>query len=80
MLHGRFSGVSKPKGLMAGTIGRLEKFLVAAPMAITGLGMPMAGGCCGRPAREGVDVDFVRAVVADIANMSASARPGRHRA
>jgi polyhydroxybutyrate depolymerase len=44
------------------------KFVVAYPDGLNGAWNVNGGGCCGRPAREGVDdVAFISAAVADIA-------------
>lgn len=70
MLHGGFGSAKQAERSYGwDELADSEKFLVAYPDGYHRAWNANGGGCCGRPAREGVDdIGFVRAVVADIAN------------
>ncbi len=70
MLHGGFGSARQAeKSYDWDELADSENFVVAYPDGLNRAWNANGGGCCGRPAREGVDdVAFISAVVADIAN------------
>ncbi len=80
ILHSRFGSAKQAERSYGWTIGRLRGSSSSPyPMAITGLGMPMAEAAAAGPhVKASTTSGFVRAVVADIAN-NVSIDPGlRH--
>jgi polyhydroxybutyrate depolymerase len=68
MLHGGFgSGAQAEKAYGWDELADSTKFLVAYPDGLNRAWNVNGGGCCGRPAKEGVDdVGFITAAIADI--------------
>ncbi|MCV7402105.1 polyhydroxybutyrate depolymerase [Mycobacterium fragae] len=68
MLHGGFgSGQQAEKAYGWDDLADASKFVVAYPDGLNRAWNVDGGGCCGRPAKEGVDdVAFITAVVGDI--------------
>jgi polyhydroxybutyrate depolymerase len=68
MLHGGFgSGAQAEKSYGWDGLADSSKFIVAYPDGLNRAWNVNGGGCCGRPAREGLDdVGFITATVADI--------------
>ncbi len=68
MLHGGFgSGAQAEKSYGWDELADSAKFVVAYPNGLNRAWNVDGGGCCGRPAKEGVDdVGFITAAVADI--------------
>jgi polyhydroxybutyrate depolymerase len=68
MLHGGFgSGAQTEKSYGWDQLADSSKFVVAYPDGLNRAWNVNGGGCCGRPAKEGIDdVGFVTAAVADI--------------
>ncbi|OSC42862.1 alpha/beta hydrolase family esterase [Mycobacterium decipiens] len=78
MLHGGFGSAKQAeRSYEWDELADSEKFAVAYPDGLHRAWNTNGGGCCGRPAREGVDdIGFIRAVVADIA-ANVSINPAR---
>jgi polyhydroxybutyrate depolymerase len=68
MLHGGFgNGAQAEKSYGWDELADSSKFVVAYPDGLNRAWNVNGGGCCGRPAKEGIDdVGFVTAAVADI--------------
>jgi polyhydroxybutyrate depolymerase len=68
MLHGGFGSADQAERSYGwNQLADREKFLVAYPDGV-GRAWNVNGGCCGRPARQGLDdVGFISAVVNDVA-------------
>ena len=68
MLHGGFgSGAQAEKSYGWDELADSSKFVVAYPDGLNRAWNVNGGGCCGRPAKEGIDdVGFIAAAVADI--------------
>ena len=68
MLHGGFgSGAQAEKSYGWDELADSSKFVVAYPDGLNRAWNVNGGGCCGRPAKEGIDdVGFITAAVADI--------------
>jgi polyhydroxybutyrate depolymerase len=68
MLHGGFgNGAQAEKAYGWDDLADSSKFVVAYPDGLNRAWNVNGGGCCGRPAKEGVDdVGFITAAVADI--------------
>jgi len=68
MLHGGFgSGAQAEKSYGWDALADAVKFVVAYPDGLNRAWNVNGGGCCGRPAKEGIDdVAFITAAVADI--------------
>jgi polyhydroxybutyrate depolymerase len=68
MLHGGFgNGAQAEKSYGWNKLADSSKFIVAYPDGLNRGWNVNGGGCCGRPAREGIDdVGFITAAVADI--------------
>jgi len=68
MLHGAFGNAEQAERAYDwDELADSQKFLVAYPDGLNRAWNVNGGGCCGRPAREGVDdVAFISAAVADI--------------
>ena len=76
MLHGGFGNAEQAERSYGwDRLADSEKFVVAYPDGVNRAWNVNGGGCCGRPAREGVDdVAFISAAVADVAkNVSINA-------
>ena len=76
MLHGGFGSAEQAERSYGwDQLADSEKFVVAYPDGVNRAWNVNGGGCCGRPAREGVDdVAFISAAVADVAkNVSINA-------
>jgi polyhydroxybutyrate depolymerase len=76
MLHGGFGSAEQAERSYGwDRLADSEKFVVAYPDGVNRAWNVNGGGCCGRPAREGVDdVAFISAAVADVAkNVSINA-------
>ncbi len=69
MLHGGFGSAEQAeRAYKWDELADSDKFIVAYPEGLHRAWNVNGGGCCGRPAREGVDdVAFIGAAVADIA-------------
>ncbi|MCV7122686.1 polyhydroxybutyrate depolymerase [Mycobacterium lacus] len=78
MLHGAFGNAARAERAYGwDELAESDKFLVAYPDGLNWTWNVNGGGCCGRPAREGVDdVAFITAAVADIAK-NVSINPSR---
>ncbi|MGH3559140.1 MAG: alpha/beta hydrolase family esterase [Mycobacterium sp.] len=68
MLHGGFgSGVQAEKAYNWDELADSSKFVVAYPDGLSRAWNVNGGGCCGRPAHEGIDdVAFIMAAIGDI--------------
>lgn len=76
MMHGGFGSAAQAERSYGwDQLADSEKFVVAYPDGVNRAWNVNGGGCCGRPAREGVDdVAFISAAVADVAkNVSINA-------
>jgi polyhydroxybutyrate depolymerase len=70
MLHGGFgSGTQAERAYGWDKLADSSKFVVAYPEGLNRAWNVNGGGCCGKPAKEGIDdVAFITAVVGDIGN------------
>jgi polyhydroxybutyrate depolymerase len=70
MLHGGFgSGAQAERAYGWDKLADSSKFVVAYPEGLNRAWNVNGGGCCGKPAKEGIDdVAFITAVVGDIGN------------
>jgi polyhydroxybutyrate depolymerase len=68
MMHGGFgSGAQAERAYGWDELAESSKFVVAFPDGLNRAWNVVGGGCCGRPAKEGIDdVGFITAAVADI--------------